>query len=84
MQRIDAGEMGSVAVEGATCDALAIWASRHTRPIEEHYCREWDASRAGNIRIRIEGGFAATPYDSIARQLLGTEAPAGLRATVKA
>jgi hypothetical protein len=83
MQRVDAGELGPAAVEGATADALAIWASRHTRPIEEHYCREWDASRAGNVRARIEGGFAATNYDRVARQLLGTEAPAGLRAPSK-
>lgn len=83
MQRVDAGEVGSATVEGATADALAIWASRHTRPIEEHYCRKWDVSRAGNVRTRIEGGFAATNYDSIARQLLGTEAPAGLRAPSK-
>jgi hypothetical protein len=83
MQRVDAGEVGPAALEGATADALAIWASRHTRPIEEHYCREWDASRAGNVRARIEGGFAATRYDSIARQLLGTEAPAGLRTPPK-
>lgn len=83
MQRVDAGDVGSAAVEGATADALAIWASRHTRPIEEHYCREWDSSRAGDVRARIEGGFAATNYDSIARQLLGTEAPARLRSPSK-
>lgn len=83
MQRVDQGEFGPAALEGATANALEIWASRHTRPIEEHYCREWDASRAGNVRARIEGGFAATRYDSIARQLLGTEAPVGLRAPPK-
>ncbi|KTE01914.1 hypothetical protein [Sphingopyxis sp. H115] len=83
MQHVDAGASGDAVVEGAAADALAIWASRHTRPIEEHYQREWDATRAGNVRARIEGGFAATRYDGLARQLLGKDAPAGQRAPRK-
>ena len=53
----------------------AIWASRHGRPIEEHYCRKWDAERAANVRGRIEEGIKKVPFTDVARSLLGETPP---------
>ena len=47
---IRAAERGSYAGDaavGATADALQIWAARHGRHIEEHYCREFNGAARG-------------------------------------
>ena len=75
LRQAQEGATGSEAVQHAATDALNIWAARHTRPIEEHYCREWDEGRANNVRQRIESGFGLTQYDQIARQLLKFDPP---------
>lgn len=75
MQHASAGETGAGAVEAASADAMAIWASRHGRPIEEHYCRKWDAERAANVRGRIEDGIKKVSFTDVARSLLGETRP---------
>jgi hypothetical protein len=74
IQQAEAGATGEAALVRSAEDALDIWAARHARPIEEHYCREWDEGRALNVRDRIEGGFSITNFEGVARQLLGIDA----------
>jgi hypothetical protein len=50
--------------------ALAERAARCNRQVEEHYLRESSASRAANVRSRLEQATASAPLDAIARQIL--------------
>lgn len=83
IRRAVGGASGDEGAALAVEDALRVWASRHTRPIEEHYCREWDAPRAREVRARIEEGFSGTAFEALARQLLGKEGGQLARAPLK-
>lgn len=83
MRRADAGETGNDALAAATSDTLEIWGARHGRPIEEHYCRKWDAGSADQVRTRIETSISMAQLPFLARQLLGLDASRPPRAPTK-
>lgn len=83
MRRADAGETGSEALAATTSDTLEIWGARHGRPIEEHYCRKWNAGSADQVRTRIEAGIGMVQLPSLARQLLGVDASRAPRSPAK-
>ncbi|MCH7631919.1 MAG: hypothetical protein IIB59_01795 [Planctomycetes bacterium] len=63
------GRSGPDAPVEAATNALAVWASRGARQVEEHYCRESTVPRAHNVRARIEEGINGASLDGLARQL---------------
>lgn len=72
------GKSGLETVVEAGASTLAIWGARHARQIEEHYCREANQRRAGNVRQRLEHEISGVQHGALARQLLnldGTAAP---------
>ncbi len=73
------GRSGLVAPVEAATNALAVWASRGARQVEEHYCRESTVPRAHNVRARIEEGIGGASLVGLARQLLSPDPGAASR-----
>ena len=63
-------EAGLDALVKALSYALTERAARCNRQVEEHYLRESTASRANNVRSRLEQGLAGAPIEALARQIL--------------
>jgi hypothetical protein len=70
LQLASKGKSGPEAAVEAAANTLAVWSSRHTRQIEEHYCRKASQRRADNVRTRLEDGISSVQHGALARQLL--------------
>jgi hypothetical protein len=77
------GQSGPDGAVEAASQALAIWCSRHSRQIEEIYCRESTERRAQNVRTRIEEGIGNAARHGLARQLLNLEKTPAPRTVTK-
>lgn len=64
----DAPDM--IALVNAMTAALAERTARCSRQVEEHYLRKSSASRANNVRARLEQATAGAALDGLARQIL--------------
>lgn len=63
--------------------ALAERAARCIRQIEEHYLRKSSASRANDVRARLEQAIASASLDVLARQILKIDDSRPARASAK-
>lgn len=63
--------------------ALEDRAGRSSRQIEEHYCRTSAAPRALNTRSRMEQSIAASPLETLARQILKLDGGAPVRRAIR-
>jgi hypothetical protein len=69
--RISAKDVpGMVDLVTAMTAALAERAARGSRQVEEHYLRKSTASRANNVRARLEQATMGTALEGLARQIL--------------
>jgi hypothetical protein len=59
-----------IALAKAMTAALAERAARCNRQVEEHYLRQSSASRANNVRGRLEQATAGAALEALARQIL--------------
>lgn len=65
------GNAGESALEQAVRKALDMRVTRGLRQVEEHYLRETNAGRAGDVRGRGESAATHCETDALARSLLG-------------
>lgn len=64
------GRTGRDAAVKAAADALSIWAERHCRQVEEHYCRKSNSRRAYEVRARIETAIRKISLCTVVRGFL--------------
>jgi hypothetical protein len=64
---------GPAAVAEAADRAVAAWAARCARQVEEHYYRESNVPRALNVRARLEGAIRSAASSGLGRQLIKLE-----------
>ena len=74
LHQLDNGNSGPNAAVEATAEAFSMWGARHARQTEEHYLRESTATRARDVRARIEQALGSVSYKSFARQFLSSSA----------
>lgn len=67
------GLTGETGLAEATRRALAGYAARATRQIEEHYCRKTSARLTQQVRNSISAAIGAADFDKLARQCAGLE-----------
>lgn len=79
LHQLDNGNSGPNAAMEATTEAFSIWGARHARQTEEHYLRESTATRARDVRARIEQALGSVSYKPFARQFLSSSANSVLR-----
>jgi hypothetical protein len=70
LRRAANGETGIDASVKAVTDALVDRATRGTRQVEEHYCRESTNNRARDVRARLEEAVGSATVEGLARRLL--------------
>jgi hypothetical protein len=70
IQTVSEGKSGPDAAAETGAAALASWAARCARQVEEHYCRDSGPRRGVNVRTRIEEGIGRAPLEGLARELL--------------
>ena len=70
LQRANDGDGGADAPAAAAARALAVRAERCAFQVEEHYFRSAQASRAEDVRLRIDAGIVDAPLTQLAHQLL--------------
>lgn len=75
IQQSTDGASSRAVLEAAVGTALATWWARHSRQIEEHYCRESSARRTRDVRMRMEAAIRGISTDAVVRQILGSTRP---------
>lgn len=75
IQQSTDGASSQAALEAAVGTALATWWARHSRQIDEHYCRESSARRTRDVRLRMEAGISGISAAAVVRQILGQTQP---------
>jgi len=77
------GKTGSEGLVEAMKNALGDRATKATRQIEEHYCRESSNPRADHVRTRMEEGVSGAALDGLARRILKFEHGTVKQSTLK-
>lgn len=72
-----------LALVKAMTAALAERAARCNRQVEEHYLRKSSATRANNVRTRLEQATASAALDALARQVLKLDDKRSARSSLK-
>lgn len=70
MHRIAADGVGLQVAVQAVEDTLLQWGSRHSRQVEEHYCRESFSLEGRQVRMRIDQGIGRVPIQDLANEFL--------------
>jgi len=70
VETVERGRNSNDDLEDAVANALTDRATKGSRQVEEHYCRESSAPRARKVRARIDGAIQNASIKGLARDLL--------------